>query len=107
MDVIHRLQLNTTVIKKENSSQASKGIKHDIKKTSCKIDDDRGMERGTIFTPLASNFVWTGSSQGAQAAAAYGHTYENYLAAQVRVGLFFAGLPPLVVVGSQSIFGHP
>ena len=34
-------------------------------------------------------------------------TYENYLAAQVRVGLFFAGLPPLVVVGSQSIFGHP
>ena len=34
-------------------------------------------------------------------------TYENYLAAQVRGGLFFAGLPPLVVVGSQSIFGHP
>ena len=49
MDVIHRLQLNTTVIKKENSSQAFKGIKHDIKKTSCKIDDDGesgGWEKG-------------------------------------------------------------
>ena len=50
MDVIlHTIQYYSTVIKKENSSQASKGIKHDIKKTSCKIDDDReagGWEKG-------------------------------------------------------------
>ena len=45
-------RINNTFLpynKKENSSQASKGIKHDIKKTSCKIDDDReagGWKRG-------------------------------------------------------------
>ena len=80
MDVIHRLQLNTTVIKKENSSQASKGIKHDIKKTSCKIDDDREAgdgKRGRRYLPplhvLQTLF-------GQAAAASYADTYENYLA---------------------------